>query len=610
MKRPLEIGASWKDWEVEQVLSWGHRGGQYLLHRPGRESPKRTLTQLLVPEGLTSQERTLRTGELQLAVAGWQALKLPQTVTVEEITVSPTEVFLLQQELPLDPLSVSAAILASERPDQPRLALWAEQIVALVLALQRHDNPLALGVLDPDKIVVDSQNNLAVFDPGWDAILWDGVEALRRRTLREALRQYGELLILLGTGAAYEGSVPTDLDPSLVWVVGRCLSDNPSGGYLNFEEVRNSLKQLPTLVEQTANQKALTARFTLEEFIVPRAPAPPREPDKVTALGTVAVLSFCLLGFSFHKQIAVPHGPATLALARESKVELLTEEGLKSGEIDLRAPIRSMVASTDGKKLFVVVEKSESITILDSSGGAARSLKLPETPERLQTVAGGEELLATLPSGRFCRISLKGPKERVSDTLKMAPGSIGGTVVPKDNPVPGPGRLLRDEDALFVAPKSGVYLQDGESGVAKSDWAHPGASSVVAASHKVLVSEGKSLHILDSTLSPESTLPMPGAADGACQLYVNSYRRSFWSVGLGGSVGIWNLPKVGLAVEVNLPTRPRCVTTDSQGHLWALCADKNLVVIDSKDGKMEHKALVDPTGVVSLARIDFPEVRR
>ena len=191
---------------MEQLLSWGPRGGLYRALGPGGPA---LVKELFYPPGLTAEEQRVRARRLQLAVQDWQQLDHPQAIRVIDCLEAAGIVYLALPDLEGSPLSIQQK-LRREPPD-PRLAvLWADQLASLVQALMARDHPLAGEILRLDRIIGDSQGKLTVFNAGWTELLWRTSETSSWPGL---LKDYGNLLVQMATGDARHPSDAKDYRP-------------------------------------------------------------------------------------------------------------------------------------------------------------------------------------------------------------------------------------------------------------------------------------------------------------------------------------------------------------------------------------------------------------
>ena len=168
MSEPLPPGQKVGSWTVEQLLSWGPRGGLYQVTGPHGPA---IVKELLYPPGLAEEEQRERARRLQLAVQDWQQLDHPQAIRVIDCLEAPRAVYLVLPKLKGSPLSIQQQ-LRKEPPDSRLAVLWADQLASLVQALMARDHPLAGEILRMNRIMGDAEGKLTVFHAGWSELLW------------------------------------------------------------------------------------------------------------------------------------------------------------------------------------------------------------------------------------------------------------------------------------------------------------------------------------------------------------------------------------------------------------------------------------------------------
>lgn len=465
------------------------------------------------------------------------------------------------RELDGQPLAVQPV---DSLPESTQLVYWCEQILSLVLTLQRRENPLKYAMLDPDHVILDPQRDCPVcFNPGWGALAWNGAGLLQNLSLQKALKKYGTLIQRLG------GS-EVNLSPALLWMVGRCLSDNPAQNYASFEEVRLSLQRLPIKQQQRsfAHRQSLDEIAFQESLDLPAQASIPLERSFTWLGAAVALISLLFL-------VAVwleppPQPLPHLAVAAQGKIRFLSEVGVDLGEVDLKHPIRGGVASPSGDVIYLALEGRPQVAVLGVASRRLRYLGLSSEARFLDFALG--KLFCLQANGQVALF------EQLASSEKTLPTQ---TVEGLSKPVTL--RAVNDGREFLVLEPGRLLLVGVGQADAWGSWSQPQLVSALGLDSLVVASlRDGFLQLLSPSLTPGGRHALPGGA-GRTELYPNTYRRQFWSLHSQGTLGLWNHPEVHLAGKLDLALRPLAAVDDPLGRLWVLGEQGELLRVDSQE---------------------------
>ncbi|MBT9584042.1 hypothetical protein IV102_11945 [bacterium] len=572
MNSPPQPGQRRSNWRVERVLSWGRRGG---LYRVETEAGARIVKEIRLPP-LPPELAQQRLQQCLTALQNWQQMRLPQAVTLEQVQTEGDSLLLLLPVLVGQPVSLQGGAF-----DSFQLLDWAEQLCELVLALQRHQHPLAMACLEPDHVLVDASGGLLVFNPGWSELAWRGADELSRLPVQQGLRKFAELLVWLASGSAPAEALPNQLSPALMWMVGRCLSEDPTRQYANFEEVRLALRTGPG----DGPMPSRSGCELLDDFPLPDLTPEAAKPMKPWLRGLMvasAVLALACLGTALHRtRTGVGRTTAGLALALGDRVLLLGLRGESQFEMRFANRIQCMAASPDGERIFVGLQGENGLTVVGRASHSVTQLPGSGAPTQLQMSQDGLQLLGCLDNGKVGSWSLDtgGPKWRGESWLDAS----------------GEGASLTGAEGqaglLLLKPHRGLLLIS--RGRAPVSWNHSGVNSALSLEGLVVavVSEERSLYALHSDLQPMSKRELPGGP-GLTQLLKDPYRRQFWAVHERGQVSVWGAPTLTRTGELLLPSAPRLACTDPVGCLWVLSEEGNLLKLQSSPPRWQMRGQV------------------
>lgn len=556
------------NWRVERVLSWGRRGG---LYRVDTEAGVRIVKEIRLPP-LAPELAQQRLQQCLQALQSWQQLRLPQTVPLEQVLTEDHKLFLLLPVLAGEPVSLQGGAMggAGGPPDSLKLMDWAEQLCQLVLALQRHHHPLALTCLEPDHVLIDGSGDLLVFNPGWSELAWRGADELSRLPVQQGLRKFAELLVWLASGSAPAEALPNQLSPALMWIVGRCLSQDPTRQYANFEEVRQALRTVP-VDSPVANRSGCEV---LEDFPLPNQPVEEASPMKPWLRGLVAITAvLALAGLGLAVQRTWKGGTRSasgLALALGDQLLLLGQAGDKQFGVRLGNRIQCLAASPDGEKIFVGLQGEKGLTVVERSSHKVGQFPGAFTPNQLHMSLDGLQLLGRLDNGNVGSWSLESGGPRWRGERWLDPSGEGASLTGTEGQT---GLLLlQPRKGLLLLPSVGQPLS----------WSHSGVNSALSLEGLVVaaVAAERTLYGLHSDLQPMSKVELPGGP-GLTQLYKDPYRRQFWAVHERGQVSVWAAPSLTRTGSLLLPSPPRLACTDPLGCLWVLADNGNLFKLES-----------------------------
>ncbi len=551
MNQPLKPGSSWQTWKIQQVLSWGQGGG---LYRVGDGQKTRLLKELVVPPE--------RIEAVLQAIDGWQKLGLPQRISLEDVCQVEGRIYLLMPERTGHPLSQVARARASP-PSEPNLLKWGRQICDLVLALQEQRNPLALTLLEPDHILIDDQDGLMVFNPGWNSTA--------PLTISQGLHKFARLLSFCASGSP---TADKDLPPTLLWLIRRCLQDE----YTGFAQVRQSLQGV-----------SLESPDDLHLDDLPQ-PVPVRPLSRRLALALVfiSLLSLLGLGLALRRGQAKYAVPAGLALAQGKRLLWLSPEGTRVGQSDLPEPITCTLASLDGEVVLLGVEGQNGLTVVERSKRQLVPVEGSSVPVQLQISDDGQQILGLLKNGGLGHWKLNSGKVRWLGEISWSGFTRGSQLT-----------AVRDDGgALLIVPGRGLVQIDPEG---SEQGTSPGIDAAVMLDQLVLASEPHQglLVALDGQLQPVSRQKLAGPV----QLFRDSYRRQLWAVDRGGLVTLWSAPGLQAQGQLQLPRPPLCAAPDPLGNLWIVSQSGRLCKLDSHPLNCQQLAQVGAgTHLAYLAR--------
>lgn len=556
---PLRPGESWGAERVAAVLCWGRRGGLYRLQNG------KVLKEVALPEKQSEQRRA----ELEEALRSWQGLQPPHAVRLEAVQWREDRVFLT---LPWCTGTPASLWRPDVLPSAAELTRWAEQLLDLVSVLQRVDHALAFSALQPDHLMVAPDREILVFNPGWSQLAQFGATTLRHRPLPESVREFARcLLFLAGNGQAE--TLPTHLSPALLWVLGRCLGQQPGQTFASFQEVRLSLARLPLKQQErvwTAGAPTLT-NFTLPSV----EPPPPRRGGGLRWWWLAPLLTLPWLP----ARRAEPAGPAALVVAQGRQLEALDVTGRVTARWKTRGPIQSM--QTVGDRIYFRTSDDPALWTVRRGDLEVRRLPLQLSPQGLRA---GESQLFSWQSGRILvfqgeqlRASVPAP-EGLRD-LAPGPSLLGLTA----------GQLVEFEP-LAGGVEHSAPLTDG----LEVCWSDSGPLVSRATGHIELWNqELRRVRGVQAGVAP-------------IQLVVNPYRRALWSLDAEGVVSEWALPGLERLDGVRLTPPLRAADADRQGRLWVVDGE-GLHRLESNPLRSVLVRRMDPSGVTGLSALTVSE---
>lgn len=552
-------------YRIVELLSWNPRGGVYRVI--DSEGPK-LLKELIFPSDLPPADRRKRQAVLEQAVRDWQGLDHPQRLKVLDLFCFQERIYLVLEELEASTLAVQIQLRPAP-PEPSQTVRWAEQLASLVEKMLQQRHPLAFETLRQDRILIDGQHQLVVFNPGWSELLWQDAERLTEVPLQEGLRRWGELIQLLSSG--YQGH-PGHIDEvpaGLIWVISRCLQPQSGRAYGSFGELRKALRGLKIFGDEALNQKVLGALPPVVNFLLPRLAALPRPPGWVAWLALVLVLLFLGGGFWMWSRFAGPPPVRPgLALAVGRNLYLARPQWGVERLWRFPAPILAMDASPDGSQLYVILEGRDEIHTLDPDQREVTTLTLESRPLALTCAAAGKELQVYLQSQRLLRLNLHQAHHPPLDSVLIAPGLSGWHYRSLPH-LPARASLITLHSAR------GLNLYDVPSEELLRALPLVGYSTFLPTprGELLLFSNTGNWLFLDENLQVqnEGRISVPA---GVMQLRVASVDGHFWSLQLrteGQTVlGWWQTRQFGLVESLKVESSPLVAAVDDKGHLyWA-----------------------------------------
>ncbi len=555
---------------IEQVLHWGARGG---LYRVSDSTGQHLLKEILYPPETTPAQRLERGQWLRKAVAGWQSLKHPLAISVERLSLQEERCYLLLPELKGSRLSVQVQ-LRSKPPEAYQATLWADQLAALVQALQAQNNPLAFELLHQDRILADQDGKLVVFNPGWTELLWQDPSEFIQRPIHEGLKRYGELMVTITTGYLKHPPSPLDLPQGLIWPISRCLGTIKGSIYEDFSEVRQALRNLVVQGDEARNLRPLGSMPPLLDYILPRL-APLRRNPRKTLIGASGLLLLVGLVWIWLSWLnpRPPLRPALL-LAIDRSLYLWSENAGLHRQWRFPKKVQCLASKPDGTRLYLALQSDPRMWILNpDDSGEPTAYACPEVVETLQCSADSNELLVLLVSGRLLRLDARPELPKIIKAIRLPTGTQTAL------PLPGQGSILA------VNPNTGLSLHNFRSGTTTQAWRESGAfGAILLRDGRILcATPDQTLHTLKSNLVETGFQTMPGGA-GPVRLLASPDGGTFWSLltPYRGQprVAFWPRGPVGPAQQIDLPSAPTQATVDPQGRLWVTTQAGQLCLVE------------------------------
>ena len=598
MNSPPQPGSHLEDWRIDRVLSWGRRGGLYSVER---EDGPYLLKEVVLPN-LELAERLQRLQECRKAIETWQSLRLTQVLPVAEFLMKEDRFYLLMPELPNQPVS-QVIPHRNEPPSTSQLLDWADQICQWVLGLQRHHHPLALFVFEPDHMIVDTQGQLLLFNPGWSELAWRGQDQLNQQPLQSGMARFGQLLTFLAGSQGKPESQAETLTPALIWIVGRCLSDDPCRHYVNFQEVQQALQALPV----RSQPKRHSTAESLEDFNLidlPRSTVSRPMPIwQRVGLVLAALIALVGLSLAFRQSLPGHSRPApAVAIASQRSLEWFSLDGRKQGTVRLDHSIVCLAANPNGRQVLVGTNGDEGLTLVDLASNSLRSLPGRGVPIQLQLDNQGRGLDALMDDGQVGSWDIAGHEPRWRERMEkhsLPPGAqLISTRFGSPDSISGVLVCLPQQAGLEILP--------AQSGM-NSAWNQPGINSALDLEGQVVAagSSQKTLYALSDDLQPLSRYTLPGGP-GQSQLFSDHYKRQFWSLHSQGVVGLWSYPTIQLIREISLPAPPLCACADHLGSLWVVTQDGKLLQINSNPPGLQLRATLTVPEATFMVYLNTP----
>lgn len=595
--QPLSPGSQLGPYRVEELLSWNQRGGVY---RVSHRNQLAILKELLVPEGLAADQRRLRVQNLERAVHAWQKLGHPQAIPVIEFMPSGQRIYLLLPEL--EGSTPRAQARLRERPPEPAQAiLWSDQLADLTGQLLNLRHPLAFELLRDDRLLIDQQANLIVFNPGWSELLWQDTQLLLSTPLAEGLVRYGRLIETLASGDRQHSPQLQDLPAGLIWVVSRCVQPEAGRVYHDVAEVRQALRNLKVLGDGARNSKQLGSLPPVAHFTLPRLAQLPklswRDRWLMLLLTTVLLAGLTWLAIRLAAPPPVRPGMA-LAVGRDLYLHRpqLPPERLWR----FPAPVVSLDAHPDGSRLYAILEGSSEVHVLDPDEGVSHAIPLASRPLALSCAEGGKELQVFLENQHLLRLDLSQDRERPLDSVRVE-SSISAWCY-RELAQPGNAQRLHThhEGLLTLHPRHGLMLYDATTGQSLRSAGQSGYAALLPTprGEVLLMANSGSWVFLDESFRPrqKGQISLPR---GAVQLRVNSSGDHFWSLQMNTEqqtlLGWWQTRELRILDSLKIDSSPLAAATDERGNLW--WSDTQLRL---------YRATANPLNIELVAKLPGP----
>ncbi len=595
--QPLAPGALVGPHRIEELLSWNPRGGVY---RVTHQNQLAILKELLVPEGLATDQRRLRVQNLERAVHAWQKLQHPQAIPVLEFMPQGHRIYLLLPEL--DGSTLRTQVRLRERPPEPAQAiLWSDQLADLAGQLLNLRHPLAFEMLRDDRLLIDSQAKLTVFNPGWSELLWQDFQLLLSTPLAEGLVHYGRLIEMLASGDRQHLPQLQDLPAGLIWVVSRCIQPDAGRVYHDFSEVRLALRSLKVLGDEARNQKQLGSLPPLVNFVLPRLGELPQLSWRYRWL-MLMVTTLLVAGLFWLVNRLATSPPVRPGMALAIGRDLYLHRAQLPPERLWRfpAPVVNLDAHPDGSRVYALVEGSNEVHVLDPDQGIAHTIPLASRPLALACAEGGKELQVFLENQHLMRIDLRQDRDLPLDSVRVE-SSISAWCYRELYPTGNAARThSHHEGLLTLHPRTGLVLYDATTGRALRSAGFGGYAALLPTprGEVLLMANSGDWVFLDETFQAQQK-GHESVPRGAVQLRVDSSADHFWSLQMNTEqqtrLGWWQTRELRLLDSLKVDSSPLAAVTDDRGNLWWSDSQQRL-----------YRATSDPLKVEIVARLPGP----
>lgn len=545
MIQPLEPGSRLGQWKIRELISWGTRGGVY------RAEGAIFLKELLFPPGLSESERTARRLVLQGAVDLWTQVDSPLALPGVELFQDGDRIFLKLPEVEGSTLKVQSRFREAA-PEPVQSVRWADQVAELVELLLQQNNPLAFEILDSDRMLIDGEGRLTVFNPGWSQLLWQE----HCDNLQEGIQRYGDLLLQMASGDVHQSPNPAQLPAGLIWIVSRCQSPQQDRCYRDFSEIRRALRNVKLSGEEGRNMRTLGRLPTLFRFSLPRLGPVARYPRRAIAFFVVLFVVLALAAGWMWKywMRPLPLRPGHL-VASGRELYLVNSQG-RQRISRFSEPILALAPSRDGTRIYVACQGAEALWVLDTDEYRARRIDI-ESPVR-DLVAPGHDarLLVHLASGRWLVFGLNKKSESRVGSLRV-PDGLNPWVAHPLGMLTG----IEQPDGLRIYQADKVLYS---SAPASYHALLPVESLWLAASNQGV------LDVLSPSLRLQRRLKLP-AASGEVTLLAVSNALYFWSLQQIDAhqltIGRWSIRQWACEAQVTVDSQATLSCVDEQGNL-------------------------------------------
>jgi len=607
---------------IKELLSWGPRGGLYRVEEspgsptegstPSRVAPPKAaegstataegstttkdtaiLKEFILPSGLSLEQRRARVVALQTAVAEWKKLKSPLAIPVLGFMPQLERIYLLLPEVRGSTLKVQVR-LREEAPESGQSVRWADQLAGLLEEMLDRKHPLAFEVLYADRILVDSQGNLVVFNPGWSELLWRDPQHFLAPPMAEGLKLYGNLIQGAAAGDRGHPARLQDLPAGLMWIVSRCSSPVAGRSYQNFTEVRKALRGLKVFGDEARNQRALGALPPLLGFTLPRLSDLPHQPRRFYLLmGALLLLLTVGLWWGIRQLSTNPPLRPGMALAVGRDLYLFSLHLPLQRVWRFPTAIKAMDSNADGSRLYLALQDDGGVQIFDSDRCEVRPLTLGNRVLSLCCAQAGKELQVYLESGRLLRLNVEKGVDRALDSVTIPRGLSAWTYVRLDNPENPQRAHQHPESLLTLHVHEGIHRFDATTGRKLESWLKSGYSALITTpkGEVFLASEHGEWVFLDARLRPRKSGRLPASA-GEVRLLTGSDPEHFWSLQNVSSeqavLARWDSQELRPLFKVRLDSAPEVASTDDRGNLWWVDQQKRLFRASSAPLRIEQ----------------------